>query len=185
MLQAVCDHLRQVADLDSSPAIAPADLAHITALTEAAVSMVETKCRRALLTQSWTATFDGFCPALHLLLPPVQSVTSVKYLDAAGDQQTLAGAAYRLIDPASWDPRIVPASGTSWPATADYLNAVEVEFVTGYGDDAEDVPAPIRQAILMTVAHWYTNREATITGTIVAVLPIGVAELIQPYRIYR
>ena len=55
LLQSVCDHLRRIAALDESPAIAPDDLAHIRALTEAAVALMDgpkSKTRRALLTLS-------------------------------------------------------------------------------------------------------------------------------------
>lgn len=181
LLETVCDHLRHASHY------ALPDIDHIEALTEAAVTALDGpggKLRRALMTQTWTATFDAFAPELHLQLPPVQCVTSVKYRDPAGYLQTLGASNYRLVGGSTWDPFVAPAYGVTWPATREEAEAVKVEFVTGYGN-ADALPAPLRQAILMTVAHWYQNREATITGTIVATLPIGVAELIQPYRVYR
>ena len=37
---------------------------------------------------------------------------------------------------------------------------------------------------LMLAAHWYENREATISGTIIATLPLGVEAIIDNYRNY-
>ncbi len=186
MLQDVCDHLRQVAALDDSPAVEPADLAHIERLTESAVALLDGpngKLRRALLTQTWTATFDYFCIDLPLRLPPVQSVTSVKYVNVDGDLTTLNPSAYRLTGAQSWDPVVSPAYGTTWPETRDQAEAVTVEFVAGYGE-AADVPREIMQAIRLLVAEWYAEREAVGFST-PHELPHGVAQLIQPLRIYR
>lgn len=44
------------------------------------------------------------------------------------------------------------------------------------------VPPAIDHAILMMVAHWYANREATLVGVNAAPLPLGVSEIIQDYR---
>ncbi|OZN25258.1 hypothetical protein CFY87_03695 [Actinobacillus seminis] len=46
------------------------------------------------------------------------------------------------------------------------------------------VNAAIKQAMLMTIAHWYEHRESVIVGTITSTeIEEGVWRLIQPYRI--
>ncbi|GAB3215845.1 head-tail connector protein [Pseudaeromonas pectinilytica] len=40
----------------------------------------------------------------------------------------------------------------------------------------------LRMAALMLISHWYTNREAVVTGTIATTLPLAYASLINPYR---
>ncbi|MCK3656237.1 hypothetical protein A4G19_15640 [Pasteurellaceae bacterium Macca] len=45
------------------------------------------------------------------------------------------------------------------------------------------INGPIRQAMLMTIAHWYENREAVFTGAITKEIEFGTWRLIQPYRI--
>jgi len=48
----------------------------------------------------------------------------------------------------------------------------------------EGSPADVEQAILMLAAHWYENREQTITGTIIANVPFGVDEILREHRSY-
>lgn len=187
MLQSVCDHLRRIAALDESPVIAPDDLDHIRALNVAAVELMDgpiSKTRRSLLTQTWIATFDYFSREMPLRLAPVQSVSSVKYIDQDGAEQTVSSALYRLYGADSWDPVVAPIFGETWPETQSTVEAVTIEFVAGYGDGLEDVPAPILHAVRMLVAHWYENREAIDFNT-PHEIPLGVATLIQPYRIFR
>lgn len=187
MLQDICDHLRRVALLEAETPIAPPDLAHIERLTESAVAALdgpETKTRRALLTQVWTATFDYFAPELPLRLPPVQSIISVKYRDPDGVLQTFGASRYKLHGAASWDPVVSPAYGENWPEIASTPCAVIVEFTAGYGDTAADVPAPLLQAIRQLVAEWYETREG-LAWSSPAELPHGVRDLVQPFRIYR
>ncbi len=45
-----------------------------------------------------------------------------------------------------------------------------------------DVPAPIRQALLMLVAHWYEHRDPLEIGSAAAQIPGGISELLMPYR---
>ena len=75
---------------------------------------------------------DAFPDAeIELLKPPVTSVNSVTYVDAAGATQTLPGASYSL-DAATFPGWLLPAYGTEWPETRDRANAVTIRFTTGY-----------------------------------------------------
>ena len=67
------------------------------------------------------------------------------------------------------------------PAPGRLAAGIEIDVVSGYGDDAADVPQPLRQAIRLLVAHWYENRGLAAVGA-VTVLPSTVAALIAPYR---
>jgi uncharacterized phiE125 gp8 family phage protein len=44
------------------------------------------------------------------------------------------------------------------------LNAFEVDFTAGYGDEADDVPGPIRHELKLLVAHWFERREVVVLG---------------------
>ncbi len=48
-------------------------------------------------------------------------------------------------------------------------------------EDQMELTADVWQAVLMLVAHWYSNREAVVVGAAGAELPLGVARLLQ-YR---
>ena len=54
------------------------------------------------------------------------------------------------------------------------------EGTVGFGEDPTDVPASIRQWILMQVAHFYEQRQAATTGELKK-LPF-VDALLDPYR---
>lgn len=152
----------------------------IGSLISAARQVAEHELRRALLTQTWQRTLDFFPSAIELAYPPHQSVTHVKYLDPAGVQQTLNPAGYE-VDSEREPGWIVPAYGYTWPETLDRINAVEVRFVCGWSA-AADVPATIRQWILLMVAHYFENREASVPGVSIAPLPF-IAGLLDPYRV--
>ena len=89
-----------------------ADDALIDGLVAAVREQAEHEIGGALVTQTWERTLDAFPVsggAIELGMPPVQSLVSVKYLDAAGTEQTLAPSAYTL-DAAS----SVPAAVKAW-----------------------------------------------------------------------
>lgn len=135
----------------------------LAAMLASACELCQAECGRVFVTQTWVLTLDQFPlgylsghdaryvgPAIRLPLPPLVSVTHVKYYDADGAQQTVSSADYWVA--AGGDPgRIVPASGY-WPATQlRRPGAVEVRFVCGYGD-ASLVPDAAKSAILVTLA---------------------------------
>lgn len=133
---------------------------------------------RALITQTWDLTLDrfdcypgrpletGFHPGvldsywsqyrssnrgIVIPLSPLQSVTSIKYLDTDSAEQTLDPSNYLV---QKGEPsRIVLSTTGSWPSTAAVPNAVTVRFVAGYGDAGADVPETARMAIALQVSH--------------------------------
>lgn len=137
---------------------------------------------RCILTQTWDLKLDAFSCVIYLPLAPVTSVTSITYLDTAGVSQTLAASVYRT-DLVSEPARIMEDYGQVWPSTYDVVNAVTVRFVAGYATAAA-VPAPIKQAMKMLIAHWYENREAVLTGTASKPIEWAVDALLFPLRVW-
>lgn len=115
--------------------------------------------RRQLITATWNYYLDKFPEIIYLPVPPIQSVTHVKYLDSAGDEQTLLADTDYLVDIYSEPGRIMPCFGMVWPSIYPEVNAVRIRFVSGYGDADSDVPEPIRQWMLMAIGAMYENRE--------------------------
>lgn len=113
-----------------------------------------------LTADRWPLTSDGCGPCfIRLPKPPLQSVESVKYVDLDGTLQTLDDSQYEVDTDALFG-RISPAWGVSWPSVRNVMNAVRVEFVAGYGDEARDVPKTAKLAILLMVGQMNENREA-------------------------
>lgn len=152
----------------------------VDTLIAAARQRCEKTTRRALVTQTWRVTFDRF-PGLvfvtpdypgweylrlgadgdprviRLPRPPLQSVTSVQYVDTAGVLQTISSSDY-LVDTDTELGRLFPAYGTYWPVTRPQANAVRIVYVAGYGA-ASDVPADLKHRLLVHVAHSFERRE--------------------------
>lgn len=140
--------------------------------------------RRALITQTWELVLDRFpCHEITAPLPPLQSVTSIKYYDTDGAEQTLDAAAYQ-VDTDSAPARIIPAYGLIWPTTRDQLNTVRIQFIAGYGDADTNIPQAIKQWIMIRVATLYENREAIAQGQPVQDLKF-VDGLLDEYRVIR
>lgn len=136
---------------------------------------------RALVSQTWIGTLDGAFPdQITVPLPPLQSVSSITYIDGNGDEQTLASSTYQVIK--NVEPGlIVPAFGQSWPTTRAQLQSITVEFVAGYGGAAA-LPEKIKQMVLFLVSHWYINRAPVNVGNIVNDIPQAFTALFNASR---
>lgn len=134
---------------------------------------------RQFVTATWDWFLDGFCQSFSAPLPPLQSVTSIKYLDTTGTEQTLASSTYR-VDAVSEPGRIALDYGKSWPATYQVINAVAVRFVSGYGAPAA-VPGPIKRAILILIGEFFEQRKESVPVQLSSI-PFGVRAMLAPYK---
>lgn len=157
----------------------------ITSLIVTSRLHIEAALGLALLSQAWCLVFDRWPRSGEVTLPlrPLQSVNEVRILEADGQHRVVEASRY-VTDAVSAPGRIV-AEGGGWPAPGRAANGIEIDFTAGYGDDAGDVPAPIRQALLMLVAHWYEHRDPIEIGTPGVAIPAGVSRLLKPYRVGR
>lgn len=158
----------------------------ITALIRTAREHAEAITRRALITQTWELSLDNW-PAgneITIPLPPLQSVDSIKYTDSAGVEHML-DLNICIVDTFSEFGRIVLKRDYSWPSeTLQAADAVHIRFTAGYGN-AEDVPQPIKQAILLMIGWWYEQRETAIVGSVAREVPMAAEALLWPYRVLR
>jgi len=157
---------------------------YIDNLIKTARRQVEQITGRALITQTWIYYMDGWPRSNYFELPypPLQSVTSVKYLESDATVSTWSSSEY-IVDTDSEPGRIVLDYGESFPSEALLpSNPIYTEFKCGYGDDRLDVPDDIRHAMLMLCAHYYEMREPTITGTILTPVPDTVDRLLADHR---
>lgn len=159
----------------------------IDALIVAARQMAEQVTNRALITQTWKLYLDEFPSGDCIDLPysPLQSVTSVSYIDTDGATQTFSNTLYD-IDTISEPGRLVLKPDSQWPDTKlGQVNAVTITYIVGYGDDAEDVPEPIKLAIKFLVGHWFENRELSSPGVDVSLVPKTFDWILMPWRVFR
>jgi len=138
----------------------------ISDMVKAARRYVERFTRTSLVTQTITLEMDWFsCSDFELPAPPLASVTSIKYIDTGGTQQTLSTDVY-LVETNSNDRpgRIRLKYNQSWPSLRGDPNGVEIIYVAGFGEPAS-VPDHYKQAMKLLIGHWYVNREAVVVGT--------------------
>jgi hypothetical protein len=174
--------------------------AYIGAIREKAESIT----RRSLLTQTWELSFDRFPVGIcrgngdlgernlpprawgEILLPrgPVQAITSIKYIDLIGAQQTIAPNIYQL-DTASDPAELSLAYNQSWPAARGDKGGITVTYTVGYGDTAANVPDSIIAWMLMNIASLYEHRESVVVDGRVAMLELTTIcdSLLTPYII--
>jgi uncharacterized phiE125 gp8 family phage protein len=154
-------------------------------LLPAARIKAETILRRALIAQTWEKYLDQFPYwTWPIPLPPLQSVTYIRYVDDNGVQQTLSPSLY-VVDGISSPARITPSFGNTWPISLAINNSVWIRFSCGYANAAA-VPTPIKQWMLMHLASLYEQREQMSLGGAIRVmsLPHAFADgLLDPYRI--
>lgn len=113
---------------------------------------------RAFINQTWRVTLDAFPDSIRLDMAPIVQVDYVKFYDTNGVLQTLDPQDY-MLDKASEPGYIVPAPGRAWPVTAAHINAVEVQYVAGYGPDEATVPAAIKDYILARVGEQFLDKQ--------------------------
>ena len=155
----------------------------ISGLITSARIYIETSTAQVLLTQNWSYFLDGW-PSdniVRLPLSPVQSITSVKVYDAGDVAATVSPGDY-YTDTISGPARIIMRAGQAWPVPGRPLNGIEIGFSAGYGTLDSDVPATLRQAMLLLVAHWYEHREPVLLDGRAVKVPHSVAALLGAHR---
>lgn len=130
-----------------------------------------------LCSSSWRLTFDEW-PVQYFELPTrtVQSIASVKYIDASGTQQTVSSSIY-VLDANHPSPRVELAYNQTWPNNRGHDGDIEINYVAGYATQA-DVPTKHKRAILMLAAGWFENRTGMMQ-TNMSESPIGYTALVH------
>jgi hypothetical protein len=124
----------------------------VGALIAAARLHVESVTGRALVTQTWRLVLN--CVSGRLVQLPVVPVSG---LIEAPEGAALQGDSVLLAAP---------------------VDALTLDYTAGYGD-AADVPADLRQAVLVLIAYWYEHRDSVTTA------PAGFERLVATYRRVR
>jgi uncharacterized phiE125 gp8 family phage protein len=151
----------------------------ITAFIKAARSKVENDTWRKLITQTWKLSMDTneVKKFVGVTGSPIQSISHVKYFDINVIQQTLSTGSYQanLLN----EPAIIEFNPI--PTMATMMNAMEIQFVCGYGV-AASVPEDLKLAMKLLIGHWYEHRESVTVGNMKEI-PMAYDALISPYRL--
>lgn len=155
----------------------------IQRLIRAARQRIEAALGLALIATTYRETLDLWSDSLtpngyiRLQRGALLSVVSIRVAGAEGQFSTVDPALYRArLDSR---PGLLMPLGSGLPASAQPVCGIEITYRCGFGEGAQDVPEPLRQAVLALVAHSFEHREA-------ADLPLALIEpWLAPYRRVR
>lgn len=165
------------------------DLTLFATYISAAREWAERYTERTFIHTQWQLRTDAFPWEFRLPFPPMATATgftdvSLTYttnvINGVGTVVTLPASEYR-VDRNQTPGGVRPLYGQSWPSYVVDRNAVTLTWWAGYGEDGTKVPAAVKPAILMLVAHLYRNREMTAAGAL-NIVPMGVKQMLNTVR---
>lgn len=141
---------------------------------------------RELDVNLWEGTRTGYfnlalSDYIELSAAPVVSVQSVKYY-ADDDTESTWDASNYYVDTFSEPARISLRTGGTYPTDLRKSNGLEINFIAGYGENAFNVPEPIRLAILQYATYLYEHRGDNDDGIVPS---SAIKSLLDPYRVLR
>lgn len=144
-------------------------------------NMIEEMSGLALINQTWRLTLDNW-PGYYepwwdgvrqaavtelaggrprtITFPryPLSSVSAVRTYDEAGNATTRTVATFFTVDIESRPGRMGLKSGQVWPTATQDINAVQIDYVAGFGAAASDVPPILRASVLTLAGYYYEHR---------------------------
>jgi uncharacterized phiE125 gp8 family phage protein len=183
--------------LITAPAVEPVSLAEakswlrednddedqlIQTLLVSARLTLEAWTRRFFITQGWRLVCDNWpfqksgTQSITITFAPCRAVTAIRVYNINDTAS--------LIDPTAYRVRIGDQGGcilfeTPPKPPGRALEGVEIDFTVGYGSAPSQIPEPLRQAILLLVAHWREHRG---DDTALMAFPSTAMALCAPYR---
>jgi len=150
----------------------------------------ENYTRRAWGQKTYELTLDEFPSAgIELPMPPLSSMSTdvkVRYTNSTGGTSTIVDTAV-AVDYQTEPGWVMPSSGNEWPDTSSVINAVRVQYVSGYTSSTgilTSMPEAIRTWLKMRVAQMYEFREPVLDSMRVSELPRSYVDgLLDPYTI--
>jgi uncharacterized phiE125 gp8 family phage protein len=151
-----------IAEAKAQLSIAASDDAHdieLASFIAAAREEWERDTSTALISRLIEHRMPSFETVTRLTVLPVVSISSVKYIDSDGAEQTVNSANYYLD---SDEVRFL--STFSFPSVQDRSEAVKIQYIAGYGNDSKFCPELDRMAIKLSLANRFENRDMMVTA---------------------
>jgi len=139
---------------------------------------IESETGRWLGAQTWDLFLDTFPAGDTIKIPkgPIKTVSSVKYLDSEGVEQTLSSSLYTVAK--GLDTRIVLKKYNQWPTIDTVPQAVRIRVVGGWIKGADlsagetELPRELYKTLKILVAHYYEHRGLIYTGLQMREMPV-------------
>lgn len=148
----------------------------------AAIAAIEARTGKILVERDFSWTLTAWRDDLRQPLPlaPVNDILQVVLTTRVGDDVLIPADRYGLERD---DQRPALVSSASCLPTIPPGGSIRIELRAGFGAVWSEVPADLRQAVMMLAAHFYEFRhETALNGD---TMPFGVSALIERYRTVR
>ena len=133
--------------------------AEINQLIATATDIGEKITGRDFLNKTYKGFLDYFpdgCIGIEIKKSRLQTVTSFQYF--LNNVLTNFNSSNYYTTQSNDYSTILLNSGSNYPDADDRQQAVEVTFIAGYGNSANDVPNTIKKAILSHIAYLFENK---------------------------
>ena len=150
---------------------------YLDSLIAAARSHVEGYCGTPIVTRTVTVKCDCFDDFAAFPVVPLISVSSVSYVDAAGDTQTLATSVYEVRSD-GLTASLALKNGQIWPSIQTG-SRITVTAIVGHSA----VPADLSHALKLLIAGWFDQRAGASDKPFTTV-PHAVDALLANHRVF-
>ena len=148
----------------------------------AAMAAIEARTGKVLLERGFVLSVTEWRDATAQALPvaPVVALSEVLLVDRDGGEFVVSPAMYRL-EADMQRPRLKPVA--SLLPVIPTGGVAKIAFTAGLAPGFEELPADLRQAVMLLAAHYYEYRDDTALSA--GCMPFGVTSLIERYRTVR
>ena len=159
------------------------DDTYILALTKAAQLVCEHFCNFDFTPCEWKFQCDTWSQVYDVPYSGINEISSIEYMDVSNSVVTVTSSDYYF------KPHIQPNSisfvdGYNYPSLYNGTGGIVVTFTTRFGLSSESTFNVIcKQAVLMTIADMYENRQSVIVGRIASSIPKTVEYLLSTLKI--
>ncbi len=150
----------------------------LSSLIATAREHLEATTGLSLMTQTWRLYLDDWPQSgiVELKKSPVQAVTAIHIFDDNGDEEPVSPLP--PLDPVSRPARLM-VRDMARPGQS--LNGIEIDYRTGFGDSALEVPDSLKRAMLTHIALMFELRGAVSTNMQPGGIPDGYERLLAPF----
>lgn len=159
-------------------------------LIRAATDYAEKYTKIDFITRTYETLRDSFIDSLEIRRTPLQSVTTVEYLQ--DDSFVIVSTDVYLATNSNTFSHLALKVNQVWPTDVDLQEqSVKITFKSGYGNTLASVPDALREAMLQHIAAMYENRgdcnEGRVSGGSIGsaqkLLPIDAQLIYDQFRI--
>ena len=107
--------------------------------------------------QGAIADINGAPDYVYLPRYPLASIDAVTVYDDAGTPASVVVAETFNVDTYQKPGRMVLRNGATWPIALRNSNAIDVDYIAGFGATAASVPPTLRRAVKQVAAYLYSH----------------------------